>query len=105
MKRVCQYAWQTLFTQEMTLMTYKRIYLFTQPNCPSCDIVKKYLSFQKVFFEEFDISKDSTAKHKMIHDYQSYSTPTVVVGKEVIRGLDLDRLERLLNQDSTEEDE
>lgn len=58
--------------------------------------MKEFLSFQKIPFDEFDITKDSDAKYRMIRQYSSYSTPTVVVAGHVIRGFNLEELEEAL---------
>lgn len=81
------------------MVTYKRVYIYTQPSCPACKIVKEFLNYEDIYYEEYDITKDPAAKKRMIKTHSSYSTPTVVVGKNVIRGLDLDYLERLLKEE------
>lgn len=60
--------------------------------------MKEFLSFQKVHYEELDITKDSEARKRMINEYNSYSTPTVIVGGVVIRGFNLEKLEQVLNE-------
>ncbi len=44
------------------------------------------------------MSADAQAVHDLIHKYQSRSTPTLVVGEEIMIGFDPDRLDELLAQ-------
>jgi glutaredoxin-like YruB-family protein len=77
-------------------MNAKRVTVYTQPDCPPCKIVKEFLRHHQIEFTEFDVSKDKAARNRLINDYQSYSTPTVVVDDQVISGFDLPALEQLL---------
>lgn len=73
-----------------------KIIVYTQEDCPPCKIVKMFLNDQKVSFIEKNITKDSTARDELIHSYNAYSTPTVVVGEEVIIGFELEKLEKAI---------
>ena len=61
-------------------------------------MVKAYLSERGVEFEERDVSSDSAAVEDLVEKYQSRSTPTLVIGEEVMIGFDPDRLNQLLAQ-------
>jgi glutaredoxin-like YruB-family protein len=74
----------------------KHVVLFTQPGCPPCHTVKAFLSERGIAFEERDVSSDENAVHDLVHKYHSRSTPTIVVGDEVMIGFDPDRLNELL---------
>jgi len=63
-----------------------------------CRVVKAYLSERGVEFEERDVSSDSAAVEDLVERYQSRSTPTLVIGEEVMIGFDPDRLNQLLAQ-------
>jgi glutaredoxin-like YruB-family protein len=71
--------------------------VYTQPDCPTCTVVKAFLKEYKVEYDEKDIKKDKRARNELIKKYQSYSTPTVVVGEEVVTGFDLEKLKSVLN--------
>ncbi|WLR52121.1 glutaredoxin family protein [Bacillus tianshenii] len=77
-------------------MTYKRVTVFTHPACSASKIVKEYLSFEHILYEEIDIVKNPDGRKKMIEQYHSHATPTVVVSGKVIKGLNLERLEQIL---------
>jgi glutaredoxin len=58
--------------------------------------VKAYLSARGIEFEERDVSRDPNAVRDLVETYQSRSTPTLVIGQEVMIGFDPDRLDELL---------
>ncbi|WNS76995.1 glutaredoxin family protein [Bacillus sp. DTU_2020_1000418_1_SI_GHA_SEK_038] len=69
----------------------KEITIYTQPDCPPCEITKRFLSEYSFSFTTKDIKKDQKARNELINKYQSFSTPTIVIGEEVITGFDLER--------------
>ncbi|MGP6148950.1 glutaredoxin domain-containing protein [Priestia flexa] len=75
----------------------KNVELYTQPACPPCEIVKLFLKHNNISYKEYDVSKDIAARNRMIEVFQSYSTPTVKVNNDVIKGFDLQTLEKLLD--------
>jgi glutaredoxin len=58
--------------------------------------VKAYLSARGIEFEERDVSSDPNAVRDLVETYQSRSTPTLVIGQEVMIGFDPERLDELL---------
>jgi glutaredoxin-like YruB-family protein len=82
--------------QDMSKLN-EQITVYTQPDCPPCKIVKQFLDHHQLSYEVLDITKNAKAKEELIHKYNSFSTPTVVVGNEVVAGFDLQKLEVLLN--------
>ncbi|TYR79868.1 NrdH-redoxin [Priestia megaterium] len=74
----------------------KKVEVYTQPSCPPCQIVKQFLQHHQISYTEFDVSTDSIARDRMISEFESYSTPTVRVDDELVKGFDLQRLEHLL---------
>ncbi len=74
----------------------KMVILFTQPGCPPCHWAKSYLSEKGIEFQERDISQDPQAVEDLVYKYQSRSTPTLVIGDEVMIGFDPDRVEQIL---------
>lgn len=76
-----------------------KIELFTQDGCPPCEFLKNYLKELNIKYEEYNVSKDERAKKRMMFDLDSFSTPTLVIGSEIIRGVQMDQIEKLLNND------
>lgn len=80
-------------------MTQKRVILYSQPGCPPCFAAKHFLSSRNIEFEYKDVQADPQALRELM-DLNSRSTPTIVVGKEVMIGFDPEKLEALLADQS-----
>ena len=59
-------------------------------------MVQTYLSERGVEYESRDVSRDPSAVQDLVHKYGSRSTPTLVIGDEVMIGFDPERLDQLL---------
>jgi glutaredoxin-like YruB-family protein len=75
----------------------KRVVLYSQPGCPPCFAAKRFLASRNVAFEYKDVQADPAALRELM-ELNSRSTPTIVVGDEVMVGFDPDRLESLLGE-------
>lgn len=73
----------------------KRVVLYSQPGCPPCYAAKQFLTSRKIHFEYKDVQADPAALQELV-ELNSRSTPTIVVGEEVMIGFDPDRLDSLL---------
>jgi glutaredoxin-like YruB-family protein len=74
----------------------KKVVIYSQPGCPPCDWAKTYLTERGVPFTVRDVSSDYAAQKDLVGKYKSRTTPTIVVGEEVMIGFDPDRLEEML---------
>ncbi|HKS75212.1 MAG TPA: glutaredoxin domain-containing protein, partial [Terriglobales bacterium] len=63
---------------------------------PPCHVATAYLSERGITYQERDIYSDPTAIQDLVYKYGSRSTPTIVVGEEIMIGFDPDRLNQLL---------
>jgi len=79
-------------------MTRPKVVIFTQPDCPPCHIGKLFLAEKGVAFEERDISTDPAAAQELTGKYSSHSTPTLVIGEEVMIGFNPERLDEILGK-------
>ena len=77
----------------------KRVLLYSQPGCPPCVAVKQFLKARDVAFEYRDVQADPVALRELVA-LNSRSTPTIVVGEEVMIGFDPERLELLLAEET-----
>jgi glutaredoxin-like YruB-family protein len=75
-----------------------KVILFTQPDCPPCHIVKLFLTERGVLFEERDITQNPAAVRELTEKYSSHSTPTLVIGDEVMIGFNPERLDEILGE-------
>lgn len=79
-------------------MSESKVIVFTQQDCLPCGWVKTFLSERGVEFEERSIDSGFGVVTEMTQRYKSQSTPTVVIGDEVLIGYDPERLVQLLGQ-------
>ena len=73
----------------------KKVILYSQPGCPPCFAAKQFLAARNIPFEYKDV-KDNPAAMRELVKLNSRTTPTIVVGDEVLIGFDPERLESLL---------
>jgi len=72
--------------------------IFTQPDCPPCHVLKLFLTERGVAFVERDITTDPAAVQDLTERYGSHSTPTLVIGEEVMIGFNPERLDEILGE-------
>ncbi|WP_174733749.1 glutaredoxin family protein [Mesobacillus harenae] len=73
-----------------------KVVVYSQNECPTCQIVKLFLQESGVAFEERNISENPSAKKEFLDGYRLSSTPAVIVGEQIITGFDLPRLKEVL---------
>lgn len=73
-----------------------QITIYSQPDCPPCEITKNFLTSYGFNFEVKNIKTDNKAKKELIQKYNSYTTPTIIIGDTVITGFDLEKLKDVL---------
>jgi glutaredoxin len=79
-------------------MMKHKVTIFTQPDCPPCQVVKVFLFERAVAFEERDITVDPEAATELTEKYASHSAPAVIIGNEVLIGFNPERLEEILGE-------
>ncbi|HEV8494051.1 MAG TPA: glutaredoxin domain-containing protein, partial [Candidatus Angelobacter sp.] len=57
---------------------------------------ESYLSEKGIEFQRKDVSSDQQAVFELVRTYNSRSTPTIVVGEQVMVGFDPERLDQML---------
>ena len=77
------------------LKTLPTVVLYSQPGCAPCFAARTWLASRKVPFTYRDVQADPQAFRELM-DLGSRSTPTLVVGTEVMIGFDAARLDELL---------
>ncbi|GGI14584.1 glutaredoxin domain-containing protein [Gottfriedia solisilvae] len=75
-----------------------QIELFTQDGCPPCEFLKNYLKELNIPYVEYNVSKDENAKKRMMFELDSFSTPTLIIQNEVIRGVQMEQIEAALGK-------
>ena len=79
-------------------MPSSKVIVFTQQDCPPCGWVKTFLAERGVEFEERSIDSGFAVVRELTQKYRSQSTPTVVIGDQVLIGYDPERLIQALGQ-------
>ena len=73
-----------------------KILVFTQPDSLPCEAVKLFLKDRGARFEERNVLRDAEAVRELKEKYNSGSTPTLVIGEQVLIGFDPERIDQLL---------
>ncbi|XXM73344.1 glutaredoxin family protein [Lysinibacillus sphaericus] len=74
----------------------KKVIVYSQPECPPCEVVKLFMKEYGIEYAEKNIKEDTEAREYLINQLQSYSTPTITVGDTVISGFNLEALKAAL---------
>ncbi len=77
-------------------MTQPKVILYTQPGCPPCGAEKEFLDSKGVEYEERNIREEPEYIQEM-QELGSHSTPTTVIGDEVVIGFDPEKMSDLLD--------
>ncbi|TDM14960.1 glutaredoxin family protein [Macrococcus bovicus] len=72
------------------------ITLYTQDSCPPCQYIKNYFNEQNLPFTEKNIKHGAYRQEMMEMD--AFSTPLIIINGEVIRSVDMDRIEALIHE-------
>jgi len=75
----------------------KDIKVYSTPTCPYCKMVKEFLSSKSVEYQDIDVSVSQESLDEMISVSGQMGVPVVVIGDEVIRGFDKDKIESLIS--------
>lgn len=78
-------------------MTEKNIIVYTQSGCSACKNTKDYLAGKGVAFDERSVTEDEEALRELTETYKSRSTPTIIIGDEVIIGFDKEKLDKRIS--------
>ncbi len=75
----------------------KDIKVYSTPTCPYCKMVKEFLSSKSVEYQDIDVSVSQESLDEMISVSGQMGVPVVVIGDEVIRGFNKDKIESLIS--------
>jgi len=79
------------------------IVLYSQPGCSSCFVAKEFLASHGIAFPEKDVRSDPEFLRELVEDLKSRTTPTLVVGEQVLIGFDPDKFQAALEKRDSEE--
>ncbi|AYF54615.1 NrdH-redoxin [Clostridium botulinum C] len=73
------------------------IKVYSVPNCPWCEKVKKYLNSKKVDYEYINIKDDLQAREELIELTNQTSVPVIDIDGNIVIGFEKDKLDQFLN--------
>ncbi|NFV46080.1 NrdH-redoxin [Clostridium botulinum] len=73
------------------------IKVYSVPNCPWCEKVKKYLNSKKVDYDYINIKDDLQAREELIELTNQTSVPVIDIDGNIVIGFEKDKLDQFLN--------
>jgi glutaredoxin 3 len=58
--------------------------IYTTPTCPYCKMTKKFLDYNGIKYQEFNIVEDKAAQEEMKNKCDSLAVPTICFNGEVM---------------------
>lgn len=77
------------------MIEQKTVTIYTATGCPHCAAAKDYLEEHDIQYTERNIAEDPDAA-KELSDKGVTSTPTLLIGEDMIVGFDRDRVQEAL---------
>lgn len=77
-------------------MTHPPITVYSQPTCQACHRLKRFLKEKGVDYRDRDITADEEAFAEL-QRFGVSTTPVILIGNEIIVGLDQAKVELLLS--------
>ncbi len=78
----------------------KTVILYSQPDCPPCEIVKRFFQEYNIPFSEKNIKENALYREELINKHNSFSTPTILIDSTVVIGPEFEHLKQLLDIES-----
>lgn len=73
-----------------------KIYVYSTPNCPYCQMAKDFLLENKVEFKDIDVSKNRQGALDMIQKSGQTGVPVIDIDGNIVIGYDLPRIRKYL---------
>ncbi|MBU3968725.1 NrdH-redoxin [Patescibacteria group bacterium] len=74
----------------------KKVFIYSTPMCPYCEVAKDFFDENKVEYINHDVSTDVEKRREMIEMTGQMGVPVIVVDEQAIVGFDEDKLNELL---------
>lgn len=65
-----------------------KVKVYTNPECPYSDKIKRHLAKKKIEFEEISLFKNEKARFEVIDKTGQLCTPVLEIDSEVVMGFD-----------------
>ncbi|MCX8025672.1 MAG: glutaredoxin family protein [Thermanaerothrix sp.] len=73
-----------------------RVIVFSTPNCPFCNMAKRYLRERGIKFRDVDVSRDAAAARDMVRRSGQQGVPVIDINGQIVIGFDRPKIDRLL---------
>ncbi|KPL82300.1 glutaredoxin [Thermanaerothrix daxensis] len=73
-----------------------RVIVFSTPNCPFCNMAKRYLRERGIKFRDVDVSRDAAAARDMVRRSGQQGVPVIDINGKIVVGFDRPKIDRLL---------
>ncbi|MDT8898133.1 MAG: glutaredoxin family protein [Thermanaerothrix sp.] len=73
-----------------------RVIVFSTPNCPFCNMAKRYLRERGIKFRDVDVSRDAAAARDMVRRSGQQGVPVIDINGKIVIGFDRPKIDRLL---------
>lgn len=73
-----------------------RVIVFSTPNCPYCNMAKRYLRDRGIRFRDVDVSRDPAAARDMVRRSGQQGVPVIDINGKIVVGFDRARIDQLL---------
>lgn len=73
-----------------------RVIVFSTPNCPYCNMAKRYLRERGIRFRDVDVSRDPAAARDMVRRSGQQGVPVIDINGKIVVGFDRARMNQLL---------
>ncbi|MGQ9486202.1 MAG: glutaredoxin family protein [Armatimonadota bacterium] len=73
-----------------------RVIVFSTPNCPYCNMAKRYLRERGIRFRDVDVSRDLAAARDMVRRSGQQGVPVIDINGKIIIGFDKAKINQLL---------
>jgi glutaredoxin-like YruB-family protein len=72
------------------------IKVYTAPNCPYCEALKRFLKENGILFEELDVSKDPKVVTELISKSNQAGVPVIDINGKIIVGFNREAIIKAL---------
>ncbi|GIV20631.1 MAG: NrdH-redoxin [Armatimonadota bacterium] len=73
-----------------------RVIVFSTPNCPYCNMAKRYLRERGIRFRDVDVSRDPAAARDMVRRSGQQGVPVIDINGKIVVGFDRNKINQLL---------
>ncbi len=74
----------------------KKVFVYSTPTCPWCNIAKEYLKEKKVNYTEKNVAIDMKAREEMVQKTGQLGVPVIDINGNMVIGFDKMKIDQLL---------